>query len=110
MALAETEEILIRRPRSIKLKSQKKLNLLKNKLVMLKLNRQIKDDAAKRTSKQMARMSFSLQKKRVGCKQLRRRKMLNLTLKRDQIKGEEAVASSVGEIKEEVVEATSLCR
>lgn len=76
----------------------------------LKQNRQIKDDEAKRISKQMARRLFSLQKKRVGCKQLRRRKKLNLTLRRKQSKGEEAVTSSVEEIQEEVVEATSLCR
>jgi len=79
-------------------------------LVRLKQNRQIKDDEAKRISKQMARRLFSLQKKRVGCKQLRRRKKLNLTLRRKQSKGEEAVTSSVEEIQEEVVEATSLCR
>jgi hypothetical protein len=78
--------------------------------VRLKQNRQIKDDEAKRISKQMARRLFSLQKKRVGCKQLRRRKKLNLTLRRKQSKGEEAVTSSVEEIQEEVVEATSLCR
>ena len=79
-------------------------------MVRLKQNRQIKDDEAKRISKQMARRLFSLQKKRVGCKQLRRRKKLNLTLRRKQSKGEEAVTSSVEEIQEEVVEATSLCR
>jgi hypothetical protein len=78
--------------------------------VRLKQNRQIKDDEAKRISKQMARRLFSLQKKRVRCKQLRRRKKLNLTLRRKQSKGEEAVTSSVEEIQEEVVEATSLCR
>lgn len=78
-------------------------------MVTLKLNRQIKDEEARKTSKQMARRSFSLLKKRVRCKQLRRRKKLNLTLRREQSKGEEVMASNE-EIQEQVVEARSLCR